>query len=338
MSIEQNKWLLRNHARVIALSLLLWVAASFHWISTSPCSGRVVFGSAECSLLERGQTEKADGFEARIFKNARRKTMPYRLFIPRGYDAQKKYPLMLWLHGGGGRGIDNVKQISEGNTSGSHIWTTPANQATYPSFVLAPQCPEGEMWTSIDTAKSTDQLKLVLELLVAIQKEFSIDVNRLYVAGQSMGGLGAWSLISEHPGMFAAAIPVCGGGYETIAQRLVKTAIWAFHGAQDQSISANRSRQMIAAIRKAGGSPRYTEYPDLGHNSWDRAFAEPDLLPWVFAQRCNLTFTNEGGGTSAAKFEDDSTVVATGWGNLKASIGDAGKKLSWNNGTIWVKQ
>jgi len=236
-------------------------------------------------LSERAQTEKADGFEARIFKNAWGKTMPYRLFIPRGYDAQKNYPLILWLHGGGGRGTDNVKQISEGNASGSHIWTTPANQATHPSFVLAPQCPEGEMWTSIDTAKSTDQLKLVLELLVAIQKEFSIDLNRLYVAGQSMGGLGTWSLISEHPGIFAAAIPVCGGGDETLAPRLVKTAVWAFHGALDQSISANRSRQMVAAIRKADGSPRYTEYPDLGHNSWDRAFAEPDLLPWLFAQR-----------------------------------------------------
>src|SRR5690242_10246015 len=173
MSIQRNKWLRRNHTQVIALSLLLCVAACFHWTSFSSCSGRVVSDIAECSLLEPGQTEKVDGFEARIFKNAQRQTMPYRLFIPRGYDAQKKYPLMLWLHGGGGRGIDNVKQISEGNASGSHIWTTPANQATYPTFVLAPQCPEGEMWTSIDTAKSTDQLKLVLELLVAIQKEFS---------------------------------------------------------------------------------------------------------------------------------------------------------------------
>ena len=99
-----------------------------------------------------------------------------------------------------------------------------------------------------------------------------------------MGGLGSWSLIAEHPGMFAAAIPVCGGGDERLARRLVKTAIWAFHGTQDQAISVERTRRMIAAIRNAGGEPKYTEYTDLGHNSWDRAFHEGDLLDWVFAQ------------------------------------------------------
>jgi predicted peptidase len=270
--------------KVIAFSSILFAAVSFQWLSSSAYSERVV-STAQWSFRDVAQVDNADTFEARIFKNRHGKTMPYRLFIPRNYDPRKKYPLLLWLHGGGGRGTDNVKQISGGNTSGSHIWTTPANQATYPSFVLAPQCPEDAMWTSIDRAESTDQLKLALELLAAIQKEFSIDVHRIYVAGQSMGGLGAWSLISEHPGMFAAAIPVCGGGDETLAPKLVKTAIWAFHGAQDQAISADRSRRMIAAIRKAGGSPRYTEYPDLGHNSWDRAFAEPDLVPWMFAQR-----------------------------------------------------
>ena len=141
------------------------------------------------------------------------------------------------------------------------------------------------MWTTVDDARSTRQLALVLELLASVEKEFNIDVTRRYVAGQSMGGLGAWSLLSEHPGMFAAAIPVCGGGNESLAPRLTRTRIWAFHGAKDEAISVERSRQMIAAIKKAGGSPRYTEYQDLGHNSWDRAFAQRGLLDWVFAQR-----------------------------------------------------
>jgi predicted peptidase len=85
--------------------------------------------------------------------------------------------------------------------------------------------------------------------------------------------------------MFAAAIPVCGGGNEARASLLVHTAIWAFHGEKDAAVSVERSRKMIAAIRKAGGTPRYTEYKEVGHNSWERAFSEPDLLPWVFEQR-----------------------------------------------------
>ena len=210
--------------------------------------------------------------------------MPYRLFIPRDYDSRKKYHVILWLHGGGGRGNDNLKQISEGNTSGSHIWISETAQSKYPSFVLAPQCPEGQMWTTVETAKSTHQLDLALEILAAIEKEFAIDTRRRYVAGQSMGGLGSWSLIAEHPGMFAAAIPVCGGGDEKLARKLVKTAIWAFHGTLDQAISVERTRRMIAAVRSAGGHPKYTEYTDLGHNIWDRVFHEVDLLDWVFAQ------------------------------------------------------
>jgi Predicted peptidase len=226
-----------------------------------------------------------DGFTARVFRNKHGESMPYRLFVPANYDAKKKYPLILWLHGGGGRGTDNLKQISGGNTSGTRVWVSAAAQQKHPAFVVAPQCPEDQMWTTISDARSTRQLNLALEVLAAVEKEFNIDVTRRYVVGQSMGGLGSWSLITEHAEMFAAAIPVCGGGSESLAPRLTKTAIWAFHGAKDEAISVDRSRSMIAAVRKAGGNPRYTEYEDLGHNSWDRAFAEPELLDWVFAQR-----------------------------------------------------
>jgi predicted peptidase len=133
--------------------------------------------------------------------------------------------------------------------------------------------------------ESTNQLTLALEVLEAVEKEFSIDNQRRDVAGQSMGGLGSWSVITEHPGMFAAAILVCGGGDERLASQLTKTAIWALHGVEDRAISVERSRRMIAAIRRAGGNPRYTEYADVGHNSWERAFKEPELLDWVFRQK-----------------------------------------------------
>jgi len=231
------------------------------------------------------QTEDTNHFIARVFKTNRGETMPYRIFIPRDYNSQKKYPLVLWLHGGAGRGTDNLRQISGGNTSGSHIWISADVQKKYPAFVIAPQCPENEMWATLELAKPTRQLQIVEELLSSIQKEFNINSQQLYVSGQSLGGFGTWALISEHPETFAAAIPVCGGGDEAMAPRLIHTAIWAFHGADDQAVSVERSRKMIAAIKKAGGSPMYTEYKGVGHNSWERAFVEPDLLSWVFAQR-----------------------------------------------------
>lgn len=218
-----------------------------------------------------------DGFAGRTH-NARGRMMPYRLFIPTGYDQAKKYPLVLWLHGANSVGNDNRKQISQASTIGTHIWTRPENQAKYPVFVLAPQCPSGKSWNT------PGELDMVLEILAAVQKEFSIDPQRLYIAGQSMGGYGTWELVSRRPNLFAAAIPLCGGGHLLNAPRLVTLPIWAFHGAADRTVSVYESRKMIDAIKKAGGTPRYTEYPGVGHEVWEKAFKEPGLMDWVFAQ------------------------------------------------------
>ena len=211
--------------------------------------------------------------------------MPYRLFVPEPYRKEKRYPLAIWLHGGAGRGSDNLKQITGGNTAGSRVWTKPSNQSGFPCFVVAPQCAEDQLWATIEKAEPTQQLLLALELIEDLQRRLSIDKRRMYVAGQSMGGFGAWSLITLHPRKFAAAIPLCGGGDETKARSLVKEHIWAFHGEVDEAVSVERSRTMIAAIKRAGGSPRYTEYKGEGHVIWEKAFNEPELLPWVFAQK-----------------------------------------------------
>jgi predicted peptidase len=224
-------------------------------------------------------------FLAKTYQNADGETMPYRLFVPASYDKKKKYPLVLWLHGGAGRGRDNSRQISEGNQIGSHVWTEPRNQMKHPCFVLAPQCPPNEVWATVATAEPTKQMQLVLELLKDLQKEFSIDPQRLYVAGQSMGGFGTWSVITQHPGLFAAAIPICGGGDVSKASRLIETPIWAFHGEKDEAVSVSRSRQMIETIKQAGGKPRYTECKDAGHVIWEKVFSEPELLSWTFAQK-----------------------------------------------------
>lgn len=221
--------------------------------------------------------DTVDGFIGRVHKSDGH-TMAYRMFLPKGYDPAKKYPLVLWLHGAGSVGSDNRKQISQASTLGTHTWTRPENQAKNPAFVLAPQSPSGKSWNS------PGELDAVLQILAALQKEFSIDPQRLYVAGQSMGGYGTWALIAQRPGMFAAAVPLCGGGRVLDAPLLVKTPIWAFHGAADRTVSVWESRKMIEAIKKAGGNPRYTEYPGVGHEVWERTFKEPGLMDWVFAQ------------------------------------------------------
>ena len=237
------------------------------------------------AALPCGAQDKIDGFLGRVYKNRSGQTLPYRLFIPPTYDSKKKYPLVLWLHGAGSVGNDNKKQISEWSIPGTHLWTKPENQTKYPVFVVAPQCPASETcWDDPDANALGKELVLVLDILDSIQKEFSIDAQRLYAAGQSMGGYGTWSLITKRPNVFAAAIPLCGGGKPALAARAAKTPIWAFHGDADDDVPVGETRNMITAVRKAGGVPRYTEYKGMGHEIWERVFKEPDLVDWLFAQ------------------------------------------------------
>jgi predicted peptidase len=225
-----------------------------------------------------------DGFEARRHTSPRG-TMPYRLFVPPGYDRQKAYALVLWLHGAGGRGTDNLAQISADQVAGTRLWTSADSQAKHPAFVLVPQSSRGWVTTG-DLSRETlsEPLTLVLEILDGLRSAFNIDPQRLYVAGQSDGGYGTWDLITKRPQLFAAAIAVCGGGAPARVGRVAAMPIWAFHGDADKVVPVNASREMIAALRKAGGMPRYTEYKGVGHDSWPRAFAEPGVTDWLFAQ------------------------------------------------------
>jgi predicted peptidase len=242
-------------------------------------------GAGLLSLKTTLKAQTPSVLKPKIFENAEGRKMPYRLFVPARYDHKQAYPLALWLHGVNGRGNDNLAQISESNRIGSHVWTFPESQAKNPCFVVAPQCADEEYWAAGDGYRPTEQQHLVLELVKDLRKEYSIDTQRMYVAGQSMGGIGTWSIITANPNMFAAAVPICGGGNVAEASKLIRMPIWAFHGDKDQSVPVDYSRKMINAIRKAGGDPKYTEYKGAGHEIWDRVFKEPELLPWVFSQR-----------------------------------------------------
>lgn len=235
----------------------------------------------------RAESAKADQFEALEYKDADGNVLRYRLLKPAGADApQKKRPLLLFLHGAGERGSDNKAQLKHGK----EMMLTAAGD--YGAFVLAPQCPKGKKWAEVDWSKRTHKMpkepsqsmRLVMELIDKMQKEFRIDPDRLYVMGLSMGGYGTWDALQRWPDAFAAGVPICGGGDETAADR-IKAPVWAFHGDKDKAVPVSRSRNMIQAIKKAGGKPKYTEYPGVGHFAWVPAFKDPEMLKWLFSQK-----------------------------------------------------
>ncbi|GAB4025550.1 carboxylesterase family protein [Spirosoma gilvum] len=219
-------------------------------------------------------------FEARTFTNQRGDTLLYRLLRPEGYDSTQRYPLLVSLHGGAGYGTDNIRQLASWEIQ---RLTEPENRKKYPAFILAPQCPRGTSWGGLPHLVARDTI--VLDLLNALEREFSIDPNRRYVAGHSLGGYGAWSFIGTHSGVFAAAIPLSGAGDPTLAKNMVDIAIWAFHGETDRNVPVEGCRTLIKAIQQAGGHPRYTEFAGIGHYLNPSLDATPGILEWLFAQR-----------------------------------------------------
>lgn len=234
------------------------------------------------SLMTKAQSTSL--FDKLIFKGEK-DILPYRFLKPVNPGAKELFPLVIFLHGSGERGNDNEVQIKHI----ADLFLDPNYRGKYPCYVLAPQCPKGQMWADYKggriTKEPTEPTAMLLALIEKIAEEFPIDPSRIYITGLSMGGYGTWDLLARYPSKFAAAVPICGGGDEQTAQKIKHIPIWAFHGAQDNVVSPRHSRTMIKALQSAGGLPGYTEYPDIGHDSWVQAFQEPHLLPWLFKQK-----------------------------------------------------
>ncbi|SDF73169.1 Alpha/beta hydrolase family protein [Dyadobacter soli] len=205
-------------------------------------------------------------------------SLPYRLLNPLDYDSTQQYPLIVCLHHGGAHGKDNMQQLSA--DPAPFLMELPT-RTKYPAFVFMPQCPKGLGFSGAYGNASVDSL--VFRTMRELLGRLPIDRKRIYVLGISGGGYGSWHFASVHPELFAAAIPICGGGDPQYGPKLVNVPIWAFHGARDKMAPVSHSRDMIAAIRKAGGKPKYTEYEFAGHGIWDKVGNE-DIMEWMFAQ------------------------------------------------------
>lgn len=248
----------------------------------------LVYGA--CGHLARSvfADDLAEKFEKQHFKNAEGQTLLYRFLKPSRVEAGKKYPLVLFLHGAGERGDDNTKQLIHGVKT----FATPEFLDKYPCYVVVPQCPNETKWADIDWTvekvvcpeKESPTAVLVMQCLDQLEKEFPIDANREYVTGLSMGGFGTWDAIVRHPRRFAAAVPVCGGCDLSKAKEIAHIPVWVFHGAKDQVVKVERSREIIEALKAAGGHPKYTEYPEVSHDSWNGAYKDREMYEWLFSQ------------------------------------------------------
>lgn len=225
--------------------------------------------------------EIAAPFEARVFVSSQGDSIVYRLMKPLDYDSTRQYPLVVCLHGSSAVGTDNVKQVAA--TLPAQLLSSPENREKYPAFLFVPQCPHGFGWGGLPEHPSVDSL--VFEAIAALEREFPIDATRRYISGYSMGGYGTWHFICARPEMFAAAVPMCGGGDPALAHKITTVPVWAFHGAKDINVPVSDSRNMIEAIKEAGGDPRYTEFPDAAHNIWVEVYETRELPGWMFAQR-----------------------------------------------------
>jgi predicted peptidase len=226
-------------------------------------------------------------FEEHIF-DLGGESMPYLLMKPLGFDSTKSFPLVLFLHGSGERGNDNKRTL----THIESLLTADSNRTAFPAFVLVPQCDTGHRWVEVDwksvshtqPAEPSKYMRLSIELINEIESNFPIDPKRIYVTGLSMGGFGSWDIIARLPNKFAAAAPVCGGGDVETAMLIKQIPIWIFHGSNDKVVKASRSNDMYEALKKVGGKVKYSEFKDVGHDSWKPAYAEPAFLKWMFGQ------------------------------------------------------
>ncbi|MDE3182048.1 MAG: prolyl oligopeptidase family serine peptidase [Bacteroidota bacterium] len=239
------------------------------------------------SFSNRSFSQSSSRFSAQNFiQNG--DTLRYRLLFPDA-DTLRKYPLVIFLHGSGERGNDNEAQLKWGVQN----FATDEMMHLHPAVVIAPQCPTHESWSHFSNSNHgpmsllptpAKSMELLIALIHQAVKNLPVDTNRIYITGLSMGGFGTYDAIERYPNLFAAAVPVCGGGDVTKAPSIAHIPMWIFHGSEDPTVNPLYSLNMAEALRKAGAHPGLTMYPETGHFSWIAAYSDPAMMEWLFRQ------------------------------------------------------
>ena len=214
----------------------------------------------------------------------------YQVFVPDNWTPSKKWPVILFLHGAGERGGDGLLQTDVGIATAIR-----KDRSRFPAVVVIPQCRKEKWWSE------SPMDDVAMQSLAEALKEFHGDSQRIYLTGLSMGGYATWYLAAKYPIKFAALVPICGGvlppekaraqsadDKSPYTQAAVKigssTPVWIFHGAADEAVPVTESQRMYEAMKALGSEVHYTEYPGVGHNSWDKAYAEPELINWMLSK------------------------------------------------------
>lgn len=225
--------------------------------------GSPVQAQSQRPIASTQQTKK---LEKKITITAR---IDYLLSLPAGYGKSKnRWPLVLFLHGSGESGMDLAKVKVHGPPK------LVETNGPFPFILVSPQ--------SARRGWNPDVLNALVDQII---KDYRVDKDRVYVTGLSMGGFGTWSLAAAHPEKFAAIAPICGGGDPADARVLAKLPIWVFHGAKDTSVPLKKSEEMVKAIKAVGGNPRFTVYPEAGHDAWTETYNNPEFYDWLLAQK-----------------------------------------------------
>ncbi len=240
-------------------------------------------------LLTMACASAAETFESMTYKAKDGIEVLYRIAAPDKIEAGKKYPLVLFLHGSGERGSDNEAQLKHGakDILGN------AEKLGQPIFLIAPQCPGDKTWapyrtdpeSPADGSLANPLLEAVLALIGETASKQPVDAKRIYITGLSMGGFATWAAIAKEPGIFAAAIPICGAGDPRTVVRFKDMPIRIFHGAADNVVPPAGSQLMFDALKAAGSKAELTLYPGVGHDSWTQTYGDEEVIRWLLAQR-----------------------------------------------------
>lgn len=257
------------------------VTAFALWLATNP---------PPSALAEQNSVESPeDLFTPKQHVASDGDILNYRMLSPKQISEGTLYPLIVFLHGAGERGSDNLAQLKHGVKE----LCTPERREKFACFVIAPQCPPGQRWADIDWTQQeirvpsdiSRSLELTFEVVDQLAETAPIDRSRIYITGLSMGGYGTWDAIYRRPDFFAAAMPICGGGDPATASVILNVPIACFHGEQDKVVVPEKSRRIVQKLRDLGAAPIYVEYPGVGHDSWTPTYANEENWEWMFKQK-----------------------------------------------------